>query len=65
MMSINDAIDLVIYAFQNGNSGDIFVRKAPAATIESLANALKRLFNANTEIRIIGPDMGKSCMKPF
>lgn len=59
MMSINDAIDLVIYAFQNGNSGDIFVQKAPAATIETLANALKRLFNANSEIRIIGTRHGE------
>ena len=59
MMSIDDAVDLVVYAFQRGNPGDIFVKKAPAATIETLANALKRLFNANNEIRIIGTRHGE------
>lgn len=59
MMSIDDALDLVVYAFQHGNPGDIFVQKAPAATIETLANALKRLFNANNEIRIIGTRHGE------
>jgi UDP-N-acetylglucosamine 4,6-dehydratase len=59
MMSIDDAVDLVVYAFQRGNPGDIFVQKAPAATIETLANALKRLFNANNEIRIIGTRHGE------
>jgi UDP-N-acetylglucosamine 4,6-dehydratase len=59
MMSIDDAVDLVVYAFQNGKPGDIFVQKAPAATIETLANALKRLFNANNEIRIIGTRHGE------
>ncbi len=59
MMSIDDAVDLVLYAFQNGKPGDIFVQKAPAATIETLANALKRLFNAKNEIRIIGTRHGE------
>jgi UDP-N-acetylglucosamine 4,6-dehydratase len=59
MMSTDDALDLVIYAFQHGHPGDIFVRKAPAATIETLANALKRVFNANNEIRIIGTRHGE------
>ena len=59
MMSIDDAVDLVVYAFQRGNPGDIFVKKAPAATIETLANALKRLFSANNEIRIIGTRHGE------
>jgi UDP-glucose 4-epimerase len=59
MMSVDDAVDLVLYAFQNGKSGDIFVQKAPAATIETLANALKRLFNAKNEIRIIGTRHGE------
>lgn len=59
MMSIDDAVDLVVYAFQHGNPGDIFVQKAPAATIETLANALKRLFNAHNEIRIIGTRHGE------
>jgi len=59
MMSIDDAVDLVVYAFQNGKPGDIFVQKAPAATIETLANALKRLFNADNEVRIIGTRHGE------
>jgi UDP-glucose 4-epimerase len=59
MMSIDDAVDLVVYAFQHGNPGDIFVQKAPTVTIETLANALKRLFNANNEIRIIGTRHGE------
>jgi UDP-N-acetylglucosamine 4,6-dehydratase/5-epimerase len=59
MMSIDDAVDLVVHTFQHGNPGDIFVQKAPAATIGTLANALKRLFNANNEIRIIGTRHGE------
>jgi UDP-glucose 4-epimerase len=59
MMSIDDALDLVVYGFENGNPGDIFVQKAPAATIETLANALKELFNADNEIRIIGTRHGE------
>jgi UDP-glucose 4-epimerase len=59
MMSIDDAVDLVVYSFQHGNPGDIFVQKAPAATIATLVNALKRLFNANNEIRIIGTRHGE------
>jgi UDP-glucose 4-epimerase len=59
MMSIDDAVDLVAYAFQHGNPGDIFIQKAPAATIGTLANALKRLFKANNEIRIIGTRHGE------
>lgn len=59
MMTIDDAVDLVLYAFQNGNPGDIFVQKAPAATIEILALALKHLFQADTEIRVIGTRHGE------
>ena len=59
MMSIDDALDLVVYAFQHGNPGDVFVQKAPAATIESLANALKKLFNSKSEIHIIGTRHGE------
>ena len=44
MMTLDDAVDLVLYAFEHGKPGDIFVQKAPAATIETLAAALKRLF---------------------
>ncbi len=59
MMSMGDAVDLVVYAFEHGNPGDIFVRKAPAATIETLAKALKILFKASNEIRIIGTRHGE------
>ncbi len=59
MMSIDDAVDLVVYAFEHGNPGDVFVQKAPAATIETLARSLKKLFMANNEIRIIGTRHGE------
>jgi UDP-N-acetylglucosamine 4,6-dehydratase/5-epimerase len=58
-MSIDDAVDLVVYAFEHGNPGDVFVQKAPAATIETLAKALNRLFHGNSEIRIIGTRHGE------
>ncbi|KFF13380.1 UDP-glucose 4-epimerase [Chryseobacterium soli] len=54
MMSLDDSVELVLFAFENGNPGDIFVQKSPGATIETLAIALKELFSANNEIQIIG-----------
>ncbi|EJL74916.1 polysaccharide biosynthesis protein [Chryseobacterium populi] len=54
MMSLDDSVELVMFAFNNGNPGDIFVQKSPAATILVLAQALKELFNADNEIVIIG-----------
>ena len=59
MMSLDDAVDLVLFAFQNAEPGDLFVQKAPAATIHDLAIAVKEIFNANNEIRIIGPRHGE------
>ncbi|MCX5843975.1 MAG: polysaccharide biosynthesis protein [Deltaproteobacteria bacterium] len=59
MMSIDDAVDLAVYAFEHGNPGDVFVQKAPAASIETLAKALKKLFKADNEIRIIGTRHGE------
>ncbi len=59
MMTLDDAVDLVIYAWQHGNNGDLFVQKAPAATLTVLAQALKELFNADTEIKIIGTRHGE------
>ena len=59
MMSLDDAVDLVLYAYQNGNQGDRFVQKAPAATIETVALALKEIFNADNEIKIIGTRHGE------
>ena len=54
MMSLEDAVELVLYAFQNGNSGDIFVQKAPASTIGDLANALKNIYKSDVPISVIG-----------
>lgn len=54
MMTLDDAVELVLYAFENGNSGDIFVQKSPSSTIGELANALKTIFNSNVPINIIG-----------
>lgn len=54
MMSLDDSVELVMFAFKNGNPGDIFVQKSPGATIQVLAQALKELFNADNDINIIG-----------
>ena len=54
IMSLDEAVDLVLFAFENGKSGDILVQKAPACTIADLAVAVKELFNAKNEIKIIG-----------
>lgn len=54
MMTLEDAVDLVWYAFENARQGDLFVQKAPAATIETLAKALIELYNSKVEIKIIG-----------
>ncbi len=59
LMSLNDAVDLVLFAFRHGNQGDLFVNKAPAATIGDLANALKSMINATNEIKIIGTRHGE------
>ena len=54
VMSLEEAVDLVLFAFENGESGDILVQKAPACTIEVLAQAVKELFAPETEIQVIG-----------
>ena len=59
MMTLDDAVDLVIFAFKNGNPGDIFVQKSPAATIEVLAKALLELYKAGNLIKIIGTRHGE------
>lgn len=59
MMTIEGAVDLVLYAFKHGTPGDIFVQKAPAASIGTLATALLKLFNASNEIQIIGTRHGE------
>ena len=59
MMTLNDAVDLVIYAFQHGRNGDLFVQKAPAATLETLAWALKELLKKDTPVKVIGTRHGE------
>lgn len=60
MMTLNDAVDLVLFAFQNGNPGDIFVQKAPAATIETLASALTELLEVpDYPLKVIGTRHGE------
>ena len=59
MMSLDDAVNLVLYAFEHGNPGDIFVQKAPAATIGMLAKAIKEIFEADNEIKVIGTRHGE------
>ena len=59
MMSIDGAIDLVTFAFVHGKPGDIFVQKAPAATLETLTQALLKIFGAKNEVRIIGTRHGE------
>ena len=59
MMTLDDAVDLVLYAFANGHNGDLFIQKAPAATMETLSEALKELFHTDTSIRIIGTRHGE------
>lgn len=59
LMSLEDAVDLVIYAFNNARQGDIFVQKAPASTIMDLAIAVKELFQAGNPINVIGTRHGE------
>jgi UDP-N-acetylglucosamine 4,6-dehydratase len=59
MMTLNNAVDLVIYAFQNGRNGDLFVQKAPAATLETLAKAIKELLKKDTSVKVIGTRHGE------
>lgn len=60
MMTLEDAVDLVLYAFEHGQNGDIFVQKAPAATIEVLAQALLGIMDKpNHEVRMIGTRHGE------
>ncbi|QOJ30206.1 MAG: polysaccharide biosynthesis protein [Ignavibacteriales bacterium] len=54
MMTLEDAVDLVLFAFEHGNSGDLFVQKSPAATVKIVADALLEMYNAKNPIQIIG-----------
>lgn len=59
LMSLDEAVDLVLYAFEHAKQGDIFVQKSPASTIIDLANALKELFKSRSEIKVIGTRHGE------
>ncbi|HEX2938492.1 MAG TPA: polysaccharide biosynthesis protein [Ruminiclostridium sp.] len=59
LMNLDEAVDLVLYAFEYGRQGDLFIRKSPASTINILAQSVKKLFNANNEIKIIGTRHGE------
>lgn len=59
LMSLEESVQLVLFAFNNANTGDIFVQKAPASTIYDLALAIKELFNPKTEIKVIGTRHGE------
>jgi len=59
LMSLEEAVELVVFAFNNAIAGDIMVQKSPASTVRDLAQALKELFNADNEIRIIGTRHGE------
>lgn len=59
MMTLKDAVDLVLFAFENGKQGDLFVQKAPAATIDTLAKAILKYKNSNVSTKIIGTRHGE------
>ena len=59
MMSLENAVDLVLFAFENGENGDIFVKKSPATTIETLARAIRELYKSESEIKVIGSRHGE------
>jgi len=59
MMTLDDAVDLVMFAFEHGSNGDLFVQKAPAATLNVLANSLKELYKSDEEVKVIGTRHGE------
>ena len=59
LMSLEEAVDLVLFAFENGKQGDLFIQKAPASTIGDLAQAIKELFNAPNPVKVIGTRHGE------
>ena len=59
MMTLDDAVDLVLYAFKNGKNGDLFVQKAPAATLDVLARSLTEIYQSNVQIKTIGTRHGE------
>jgi UDP-N-acetylglucosamine 4,6-dehydratase/5-epimerase len=65
LMSLADAVELVVFAYGNASAGDIMVQKAPASTVGDLALAIKELFNADNEIKIIGTRHGEKLYETY
>ena len=59
LMSLEESVDLVLYAFTNGKQGDLFVQKAPASTVADLAEAIRQIFGAKVPVRVIGTRHGE------
>ena len=59
LMSLEDSVDLVLYAYEHGEQGDIFVQKAPSSTLADLAQAVKEIFNKDNEVNVIGTRHGE------
>lgn len=59
LMNLDEAVDLVLFAFKNANQGDLFIQKSPASTIETLAKALKEIFKSDSKIKVIGTRHGE------
>lgn len=59
LMNLDEAVELVLFAFEHGNQGDLFIQKAPASTVGDLAEALKQLFNSKSEVKVIGTRHGE------
>jgi UDP-glucose 4-epimerase len=59
LMSLEESVDLVLYAFTHGKQGDLFVQKAPASTVADLAEAIKQIFGAQSPVRVIGTRHGE------
>lgn len=65
LMSLEEAVELVVFAFQYAKAGDIMVQKSPASSIGDLAQALKELFHVDNEVKIIGTRHGEKSMRLF
>ena len=65
LMSLEEAVKLVLFAFEYGNNGDLFVQKAPACTVEVLAQALQELFGVENEVKVIGTRHGEKLYEPL
>ena len=65
MMTMDDAIDLVLFAFKNGKNGEIFVKKSPAATIKTIINSLEKILNKKQKLKLLVQDTVRNFMKLY